>query len=398
MLAKKKYIRNKPHVNVGTIGHVDHGKTTLSAAITKILSEKNLAEYKAYGQIDKIPEERERGITITAAHLEYETENRHYGHIDCPGHQHYIKNMITGAAQMDAAILVISAVDGPQEQTREHIILAREIGIPSIIVYINKLDMLKEIELLELIEFEIRELLDQYSFSDENLPIIVGSAKKALEETKDNATEMGRHSIEKLIFELDNYIKQPVRKIDKTFLMPIEGVFGISGRGTVVTGRIEQGIIKGLDELEIIGLRDNKLTTCIGIEMFNKEMETAEAGENVGILLRGIKKNEVSRGQVIAKPNSIKPYKSFKAKIYILSEKEGGRHKPFYSDYKPQFFIRTADITGSFIFNNDLEIAMPGDTIEVTVNLITPIAIEKGLRFTIREGKLTIGTGIISNL
>jgi elongation factor Tu len=399
MLTKKKYLRNKPHINVGTIGHVDHGKTTLSAAITKILSEKNLAEYKAYGQIDKIPEERERGITITAAHLEYETEKRHYAHIDCPGHQHYIKNMITGAAQMDGAILVVSAADGPQEQTREHIILAREIGIPYIIVYINKLDMLKEIELLELIEFEIRELLNQYSFPGDDLPVIVGSAKKALEETIENATEIGRGSINKLIFELDNYIKQPDRLIDKPFLMPIEGVFSISGRGTVVTGRIEYGTVKNLDELEIVGLNfEKKITTCIGIEMFNKEMELAEAGENVGILLRSIKRDEVTRGQTLAKPNTIKAYKTFDAKIYILSKKEGGRHKPFYSDYKPQFFIRTADITGSFVFKNDLEVALPGDTIEVTVNLLTPLALEKGLRFTIREGKLTIGTGIISSL
>jgi len=300
---------------------------------------------------------------------------------------------------MDGAILVVSAADGPQEQTREHIILAREIGIPYIVVYINKLDMLKEMELLELIEFEIRDLLNQYSFPGDSLPVIVGSAKKALEETIDNATEMGRGSINKLIYELDNYIGLPERKIDKPFLMPIEGVFSISGRGTVVTGRIECGTIKNLDELEIIGLNfEEKLTTCIGIEMFNKEMDVAEAGENVGILLRSIKRSEVSRGQTLIKPNTVKAYKTFDAKIYILSKNEGGRHKPFYSDYKPQFFIRTADVTGSFIFKKDLEVALPGDTIEVTVNLLTPLALEKGLRFTIREGKLTIGTGVISNL
>ena len=398
-MENKKFERKKPHCNIGTIGHVDHGKTTLTAAITKILSEKKLAEYKEYNQIDSIPEERERGITIMAAHVEYETENRHYAHIDCPGHQHYIKNMITGAAQMDGAILVVSAADGAQEQTREHIILAREIGIPSIIVFLNKLDMLKEKDLLELIEYEIRELLDNYSFPGETLPVLAGSAKRALEEAPENPTEEGRLAILKLIETIDNYIPQPTRDKDKSFLMPVENVFSISGRGTVATGRVEQGTLKVNTDIEIIGFNRDKKTTCIGIEMFHKQMDQAEAGENVGLLMRNIKKNSISRGQVIADVDSIKAHKNFEAKIYVLSKDEGGRHTPFFQDYRPQFFIRTADITGSFTFKNeDLEAVMPGDTVELIVNLIYPIALNPGLRFTIREGKLTIGTGIISKL
>jgi elongation factor Tu len=398
MSEKKKFQRIKPHCNVGTIGHVDHGKTTLTAAITKILSDKKLAVFKAYSDIDKIPEERERGITITAAHVEYETEKRHYAHIDCPGHQHYIKNMITGAAQMDGAILVVSAADGPQEQTREHVILAREIGIPAIVVFLNKVDMVKDVDLLEIVEIEIRDLLDQYSFPGLSVPIIQGAAKLALEEPIDAPTKLGRHSVEALINAIDTYIPQPQRATEKSFLMPIEGVFSISGRGTVVTGRIEQGILKLNEEVEILGILPTNKTTCIGIEMFHKEMDTAEAGENVGILLRGVKRTAVVKGQVLAKPNTVTVTRSFDAKIYILSKKEGGRHTPFYQDYKPQFFIRTADVTGSFVLKNDVQAVMPGDTVEVTVNLISPLALQEGLRFTLREGLITVGTGIISKL
>lgn len=398
MSEKKKFQRIKPHCNVGTIGHVDHGKTTLTASITKLLAEQKLAVYKSYGEIDKIPEERERGITITAAHVEYETENRHYAHIDCPGHQHYIKNMITGAAQMDGAILVVSAVDGPQEQTREHVILAREIGIPAIVVFLNKVDMLKELDLLELVEYEVRELLEQYSFPGSTTTIISGSAKRAIEETEDSATDIGRKAVFSLIRAIDTSIPQPIRSKDKPFLMPIEGVFSISGRGTVVTGRIEQGCLKLNEEVEILGLLPAAKTTCIGIEMFHKEMESAEAGENVGILLRGTKRTSVVRGQVLSKPGSVTVTKSFDAKIYVLTKQEGGRHTPFYQDYKPQFFIRTADITGSFLLKNNVEAVLPGDTVEVTITLISPVALQEGLRFTMREGLITVGTGIISKL
>ena len=398
MSEKKKFQRTKPHCNVGTKGHVDHGKTTLTAAITKILSEQQLAVYKAYGDIDNIPEERERGITITAAHVEYETSKRHYAHIDCPGHQHYIKNMITGAAQMDGAILVVSAVDGPQEQTREHVILAREIGIPAIVVFLNKVDMLKEMDLLELVEYEVRELLDQYSFPGATTKVIAGSAKKAIEEDVNAGTDLGRNSVISLIDAIDNEIPQPQRLTDKPFLLPIEGVFSISGRGTVVTGRIEQGQLKLNEEVEILGLIPAVKTTCTGIEMFHKEMDSAEAGENVGVLLRGVKRNSVLKGQVLAKPNSAPVATSFDAKIYVLTKQEGGRHTPFYSDYKPQFFIRTADVTGSFILKNDVEAVLPGDTVEVTVNLIAPLALQEGLRFTMREGQITVGTGIISKI
>jgi elongation factor Tu len=398
MSEKKKFLRTKPHCNVGTIGHVDHGKTTLTAAITKILSDKKLAVYKAYGDIDKIPEERERGITITAAHVEYETEKRHYAHIDCPGHQHYIKNMITGAAQMDGAILVVSAVDGPQEQTREHVILAREIGIPAIVVFLNKVDMLKEPDLLELVEYEVRELLDQYSFPGSSTKFIPGAAKKAIEETIETSTKLGRGSIEALIEAIDSHIPQPARSKDKPFLMPIEGVFSISGRGTVVTGRIEQGLLKLNEEIEIIGIVPTVKTTCTGIEMFHKEMEVAEAGENVGVLLRGVKRNSVIRGQVLAKPATSIAAVKFDAKIYVLTKQEGGRHTPFYADYKPQFFIRTADVTGSFQLKNNIEAVLPGDTVEVSITLIAPIALQEGLRFTMREGQITVGTGIISKI
>lgn len=398
MSEKQKFQRSKPHCNVGTIGHVDHGKTTLTAAITKLLAEKKLAVYKSYGEIDKIPEERERGITITAAHVEYETSKRHYAHIDCPGHQHYIKNMITGAAQMDGAILVVSSVDGPQEQTREHVILAREIGIPAIIVFLNKVDMLKELDLLELVEYEVRELLDQYSFPGSSIKVISGSAKKAIEESEDSPTDIGRNAIFKLIDSIDNDIPQPERSKDKPFLLPIEGVFSISGRGTVVTGRIEQGALKLNEEVEILGLLPSVKTTCTGIEMFHKEMDSAEAGENVGVLLRGVKRNSIVRGQVLAKPGSVSVGKSFDAKIYVLTKQEGGRHTPFYADYKPQFFIRTADVTGSFILKNDIEAVLPGDTVEVTINLLSSIAIQEGLRFTMREGSITVGTGIISKI
>jgi elongation factor Tu len=398
MTEKKKFQRTKPHCNVGTIGHVDHGKTTLTAAITKILADKKLAIYKSYGEIDKIPEERERGITITAAHVEYETEKRHYAHIDCPGHQHYIKNMITGAAQMDGAILVVSAVDGPQEQTREHVILAREIGIPAIVVFLNKIDMLTEPDLVELVEYEVRELLDLYSFSGSTASITAGSAKKAIEEPVEASTDLGRGSIEKLINAIDTSIPQPLRSKEKPFLMPIEGVFSISGRGTVVTGRIEQGQIKLNEEIEIVGLIPTVKTTCTGIEMFHKEMELAEAGENVGILLRGIKRTSVIKGQVLSKPGAIAAITKFDAKIYVLTKQEGGRHTPFYADYKPQFFIRTADVTGSFTFKNNIEAVLPGDTVEVTITLIAPVALQEGLRFTMREGQITVGTGIISKL
>ncbi len=398
MSEKKKFQRTKPHCNVGTIGHVDHGKTTLTAAITKILSDKKLAVYKAYGDIDKIPEERERGITITAAHVEYETEKRHYAHIDCPGHQHYIKNMITGAAQMDGAILVVSSVDGPQEQTREHVILAKEIGIPALVVFLNKVDMLTEPGLLELVEYEVRDLLDQYSFSGSTVQVVPGAARVAIEEPIDKPTKYGRIAIEKLIEAIDNHIPQPARQKDKPFLMPIESVFSISGRGTVVTGRIEQGQIKLNEDVEIVGLVPTVKTTCTGIEMFNKEMDLAEAGENVGILLRGVKRTSVLRGQVLSKPGSVTAVSSFDAKIYVLTKNEGGRHTPFYEDYRPQFFIRTADITGSFKLKNDVQSVLPGDTVEVTVTLISPVALQEGLRFTIREGQITVGTGIISKL
>lgn len=390
----KVYDRTKPHLNVGTIGHVDHGKTTLTAAITKILSEKKLANFKDYNQIDAIPEEKERGITIVAAHVEYETENRHFAHIDCPGHQHYIKNMITGAAQMDAAILVISLHDGPQEQTREHVILAKEIGIPTIILFFNKYDMLEDESLVELVEWEAFELLSQYGLKEDCLSER-GSAKLALNEIK--STTYGRESVERLIQLLDN-LPIPERKSDKPFLMPIEGVFSISGRGTVITGRIEQGKINLNDEVDIIGYNKDLKSTCIGIEMFHNAMEVAECGENVGLLLRGVKRPSINRGQVAVEANSIQASSCLDAKIYILKKEEGGRHKPFYQDYRPQFFIRTADITGSFNFKEKISSVLPGDTVEVQINLIDKLALNEGLRFTIREGRITVGTGIITKL
>jgi elongation factor Tu len=396
---KQKFIRTKPHCNVGTIGHVDHGKTTLTSAITRYLSNQNLAVFKDYSEIDKIPEERARGITITAAHVEYETEKRHYAHIDCPGHQHYIKNMITGAAQMDGAILVVSGPDGVQEQTREHIILAKEIGIPAIVVFLNKVDQLlgtQSQEILQMAEYEIRDLLEQYSYKD--VTVIKGSALCALQEPFDKPTDIGIKSISSLIEAIDSKIPQPKRSVDKPFLMPIEGVFSISGRGTVVTGRVEQGQIKLNEDVEILGILPTVKTVCVGIEMFHKEMDLAEAGDNIGVLLRGIKRNSVVRGQVLAKPNSVVVKSTFDAKIYILSKEEGGRSTPFFENYRPQFFIRTADITGSFKFKSGIETVMPGDTIEVAVNLISPVAIQEGMRFTIREGQITVGTGVISKL
>ncbi len=396
MNTKKTFERKKPHLNVGTIGHVDHGKTTLTAAITKILSEQNFAEFKGYNQIDSIPEEKERGITIVAAHVEYETKTKHFAHIDCPGHQHYIKNMITGAAQMDAAILVVSLADGVQEQTREHVILANEIGIPKVILFYNKYDMLDNDSLIELVDWETRELLSQYGLS-EDCPSETGSAKLALDESASNPTFYGREAIERLTVLLDE-LEVPARDKDKDFLMPIEGVFSISGRGTVVTGRVEQGSIQVNDNVEIVGYDNDFKTTCTGLEMFHKEMSNAEAGENVGILLRGVKRDSVSRGQVIAAVDTIKSTKTFDAKIYILKKAEGGRHKPFYEDYKPQFFIRTADITGSFKFTDEISSVLPGDSVEVQIELFEKLALNTGLRFTIREGRITVGTGLITKL
>lgn len=405
-MAKEKFLRTKPHCNIGTIGHVDHGKTTLTAAITKVLSKKGKAVFKAYEQIDKTPEEKKRGITISASHVEYETEKRHYAHIDCPGHQHYIKNMITGAAQMDGAILVISGIDGPQEQTREHILLAREVGIKYLVVYLNKVDMVREStnseqsykDFIELVELEVRELLNSYGFPGDKIPIIKGSARMALTET--TFSKDGTESIFELLNAIDTYIPQPVRLIDEPFLLPVESVFSITGRGTVTTGKIEKGKIKLGEEVEILGLSDKSSikTACIGIEMFNKEMDYAEAGDNVGLLLRGVKISDVSRGQIIAKPNSLKCFTKFEAKAYILTSEEGGRKKPIKSDYSPQFYFRTADITGKISLPENKPIAMPGDNIIFTVELLVPIALSEGSRFAIREGSKTVGAGIISKL
>lgn len=386
----------KPHCNIGTIGHVDHGKTTVTAALTKILAEKGLAQYVPYDQIDKIPEERERGITITAAHVEYETLKRHYAHIDCPGHQHYIKNMITGAVQLDGVILVVSVKDGPQEQTREHLILIKELGIEYLIVYMNKYDSLIEKDLRELAELEVSELLEEYNFDSENVPFIFGSAKMALREKKENTSVMGRKSILKLINTIDSHIKQPRRMLEQSFLMPIESIFTKAGRGTIVTGNIEQGVIKTNDELDLVGYtKENKKVVCGEIEMFRSLRDKAESGQNVGILLKNIKKNQVTKGQLLCKKNTVYSYNVFKAKIYILSKEEGGRHKAFKEEYKPQFYIRTADVTGSFTFENDLKIVMPGDTINVKVTLIQKVGLARGVRFTVREGRLTVGAGIV---
>ena len=394
-MSKEKFSRTKPHVNVGTIGHVDHGKTTLTAALTKIGAERFGGEFKAYDQIDAAPEERARGITIATAHVEYESPNRHYAHVDCPGHADYVKNMITGAAQMDGAILVCSAADGPMPQTREHILLARQVGVPYIVVYLNKADMVDDAELLELVDMELRELLDKYNFPGDKTPIIIGSALKALE---GDQSEIGVPSIIKLVDALDSYIPMPERPIDGTFLMPIEDVFSISGRGTVVTGRIERGIVKVQDEVEIVGLKNTVKTTCTGVEMFRKLLDQGQAGDNVGVLLRGTKREDVERGQVLAKPGSIKPHTHFEAEIYVLSKEEGGRHTPFFNNYRPQFYFRTTDVTGAVELPKDVEMVMPGDNIKINVKLIAPIAMEEGLRFAIREGGRTVGAGVVSKV
>ena len=394
-MAKSKFERSKPHVNVGTIGHVDHGKTTLTAAITTILTKKFGGEAKSYDQIDSAPEERARGITINTAHVEYETSNRHYAHVDCPGHADYVKNMITGAAQMDGAILVVSAADGPMPQTREHILLARQVGVPYIIVYMNKADMVDDAELIELVEMEIRELLSKYDFPGDDTPIIVGSALKALE---GDQSDIGEPSILKLAEALDSYIPQPERAIDGAFIMPVEDVFSISGRGTVVTGRVERGIIKVGEEIEIVGLKPTLKTVCTGVEMFRKLLDQGQAGDNVGILLRGTKREEVERGQVLAKPGSISPHTKFTAEIYVLSKEEGGRHTPFFPGYRPQFYFRTTDVTGAIELPAGTEMVMPGDNVSVTVNLIAPIAMEEGLRFAIREGGRTVGAGVVAKI
>ncbi|MGA0037855.1 MAG: elongation factor Tu [Burkholderiaceae bacterium] len=394
-MAKGKFERTKPHVNVGTIGHVDHGKTTLTAAITTILSTKFGGEAKAYDQIDAAPEEKARGITINTAHVEYETATRHYAHVDCPGHADYVKNMITGAAQMDGAILVCSAADGPMPQTREHILLARQVGVPYIIVFLNKCDMVDDAELLELVEMEVRELLSKYDFPGDDTPIIKGSAKLALEGDKG---ELGEAAILKLAEALDSYIPTPERAVDGAFLMPIEDVFSISGRGTVVTGRVERGIVNVGDEIEIVGIKDTQKTTCTGVEMFRKLLDQGQAGDNVGVLLRGTKREEVERGQVLAKPGSINPHKKFECEVYVLSKEEGGRHTPFFNNYRPQFYFRTTDVTGSIELPSGTEMVMPGDNVKMTVTLIAPIAMEQGLRFAIREGGRTVGAGVVAKV
>ena len=394
-MSKEKFDRSKPHVNIGTIGHVDHGKTTLTAAITKVMADAGRADFSAYDQIDKAPEERERGITISTAHVEYETENRHYAHVDCPGHADYVKNMITGAAQMDGAILVVNAADGPMPQTREHILLARQVGVPALVVYLNKVDQVDDAELLELVELEIRELLSSYEFPGDDIPIVKGSALAALEGRDE---EIGVNSINALMAEVDKYIPQPERPKDQPFLMPIEDVFSISGRGTVVTGRIERGVVKVGEEIEIVGLKDTTKTTCTGVEMFRKLLDQGEAGDNVGVLLRGTKREEVERGQVLSAPGSIKPFKKFKAEAYVLTKEEGGRHTPFFSNYRPQFYFRTTDVTGSVELPTGTEMVMPGDNIAMTVELIQPIAMDEGLRFAIREGGRTVGAGVVSSI
>ncbi len=394
-MAKEKFERTKPHCNIGTIGHVDHGKTTLTAAITKVLAETGGATFSAYDQIDKAPEEKARGITISTAHVEYETENRHYAHVDCPGHADYVKNMITGAAQMDGAILVVSAADGPMPQTREHILLARQVGVPSLVVYMNKVDQVDDPELLELVEMEIRELLSSYDFPGDDIPIIQGTALGALEDG-DEAT--GKNSIYALMKAVDEYIPQPERALDKPFLMPIEDVFSISGRGTVVTGRIESGVIKTGEEVEIVGIRDTQKTICTGVEMFRKLLDQGEAGDNVGVLLRGTKREDVERGQVLCKPGSTTPHTKFKCEAYILTKEEGGRHTPFFANYRPQFYFRTTDVTGTVVLPEGTEMVMPGDNIAMEVELIAPIAMDDGLRFAIREGGRTVGAGVVAKV
>ncbi len=397
-MAKEKFERNKTHVNIGTIGHVDHGKTTLTAAITAVLAVTNGAKMMDYDQIDNAPEERERGITIATSHVEYETDNRHYAHVDCPGHADYVKNMITGAAQMDGAILVVSAADGPMPQTREHILLSKQVGVPYIVVFMNKEDMVDDEELLELVEMEIRELLDQYEFPGDDTPIVAGSALKALEEAKTGTLGVWSDKIKKLMAAVDAYIPDPVRETDKEFLMPVEDVFSISGRGTVVTGRIERGIVKIGDTIEVVGIRDTQTTTVTGVEMFHKEMTQGEAGDNCGVLLRGIAKEAVERGQVLCKPKSITPHTTFEAEIYVLSKEEGGRHTPFFSNYRPQFYVRTTDVTGAITLPEGTEMVMPGDNVKITATLINPIAMEEGTRFAIREGGRTVGAGVVSKI
>jgi len=394
-VAKEKFVRSKPHVNVGTIGHVDHGKTTLTAALTKVMAASYGGEVSAFDQIDKAPEEKARGITISTAHVEYQSANRHYAHVDCPGHADYVKNMITGAAQMDGAILVVSAADGPMPQTREHILLARQVGVPYIVVYLNKCDMVDDAELIELVEMEVRELLSKYEFPGDDTPIVQGSALKALE---GDAGELGMPSVVKLVEAMDSYIPTPERVIDKPFLMPIEDVFSISGRGTVVTGRIERGIIKVNDEVEIVGIKDTTKTTCTGVEMFRKLLDEGQAGDNVGVLLRGTKREDVERGQVLAKPGSITPHTNFECEVYVLTKEEGGRHTPFFKGYRPQFYFRTTDVTGTIQLPEGVEMVMPGDNIKMTVELIAPIAMEEGLRFAIREGGRTVGAGVVSKI
>ncbi len=394
-MSKEKFQRSKPHVNVGTIGHVDHGKTTLTAALTRVLSAKFGGDAKAFDEIDNAPEERERGITIATAHVEYETEKRHYAHVDCPGHADYVKNMITGAAQMDGAILVVSAADGPMPQTREHILLARQVGVPYIVVFLNKADMVDDAELLELVEMEVRDLLSSYEFPGDDTPIVTGSALKALE---GDESDIGAGAIIQLAEALDSYIPEPERAIDGAFLMPIEDVFSISGRGTVVTGRIERGVIKVGEEIEIVGIRDTQKTTCTGVEMFRKLLDEGQAGDNVGVLLRGTKREDVERGQVLSKPASINPHTKFEAEVYILSKEEGGRHTPFFQGYRPQFYFRTTDVTGQCELPEGIEMVMPGDNVKLTAELINPIAMEEGLRFAIREGGRTVGAGVVSKI
>ena len=394
-MAKEKFERNKPHVNIGTIGHVDHGKTTLTAAITMTLAEAGGAAAMNYEDIDKAPEEKARGITINTSHVEYETENRHYAHVDCPGHADYIKNMITGAAQMDGAILVVSAADGPMPQTREHVLLARQVNVPAIVVFLNKVDQLDDEELLELVEMEVRELLDEYEFPGDDVPVVRGSALKAVE---GDTSDIGRPSILKLMAEVDSYIPEPERAVDKPFLMPVEDVFSITGRGTVATGRIERGIVKVGESIEVVGIRDTQTTTVTGVEMFRKILDEGQAGDNAGILVRGLKREQVVRGQVLAHPKSITPHTKFKCEAYILKKEEGGRHKPFFNGYRPQFYFRTTDVTGSIALTAGVEMVMPGDRVEMSVELITPIAIEEQLRFAIREGGRTVGAGVVSSI
>jgi elongation factor Tu len=394
-MSKKKFERTKPHLNIGTIGHVDHGKTTLTAAITKVLEKAGGAQFMAYDQIDKAPEERERGLTINIAHVEYETANRHYAHVDCPGHADYVKNMITGAAQMDGAILVVSAADGPMPQTREHILLARQVGVPSMVVFLNKADMVDDKEILELVELEVRELLSNYKFPGDEIPLVVGSALKALE---GEPGDMGEGAVLKLTEAVDSYIKEPVRDVDKPFIMPVEDVFTISGRGTVVTGRVERGIVRVGEEIEIVGYKDTTKTVATGVEMFRKLLDEGRAGDNIGVLLRGIKREEVERGQVLAKPGSITPHTKFNAEAYVLTKEEGGRHTPFFNGYRPQFYFRTTDVTGVSKLPEGTEMIMPGDNVNMEIELITPIAMEEGLRFAIREGGRTVGAGVVTKI